>query len=162
MVRQVRSSLVAFVLAFGSLAACGDDEPARNSPDPGAAAASQSAAVVTPATDPTPPTSSATTRQQRRDWDLVSLSDDGRTLRLRVDWRSCGGEQKLIDTADVEDEVEILTSDALAGEDCDSRPEAEWESAEIDLRTPLGERELIGCRPYDGSIDCRTGERKTS
>ena len=77
-----------------------------------------------------------------------------------MDSRPCETEPQL-NTAEEGEYVEIETYAYVLGEDCAAPPRKKWEQVGMKLRKPLGDRDLVGCAPHDGSLDCRTGKLRT-
>lgn len=154
----MRAAMAAGVpLALLGLGACGDDDD-----DAGVAPSPD----VSVSSDPSLAASSAPTVNPRdkirRNWLLVSLSKDERTLTLRWDTRTCsttpdltkGPSTAQTDLSETDDEVEILTSQYVEAQDCKAGPPAEWRTkSSVRLDDPLGDRRLVGCTP-DPETDC--------
>jgi hypothetical protein len=77
-----------------------------------------------------------------------------------VDSRPCETEPQ-VNTAELDKYVQIETYAYVNGEDCAALPKANWEKVDIGLKQALGTRDLVGCAPTDGSLDCRTGKLRT-
>lgn len=137
---------LAAVLAAGALSGCGNDEPDA------APFAGIENATSAPSDTASPAVTVNPDDKTRRNWIIVSLSKDEKSVTLRWDHRTCGKGPQL-DTAELDDEVEILTSDYVDGNDCAAQPKAKWEKIDVPLDKPLGDRRLAGCNK-NAALDC--------